>query len=148
VPGEDVSNERGLLLVDLHVSWNTVASRHVPVAERNAGPEDLAQPSTMQLPPPVALGELRALVLGDGPLDLGEQGRVGIIARGLLKKEQRYPEALELLLDQDEVGVLSGKTVGAEHEDRVEASGLRPVPKPVETRAGEDRSADPLIRQT
>jgi hypothetical protein len=87
VPVKDPVNDRCLLFVDLHVGRNTVATGNVAISERHSRPEDLSLSRTVELAPPVPLGELGALVLRHGSLNLRQQGRLRIVAGGLLDKQ-------------------------------------------------------------
>jgi hypothetical protein len=102
-------------------------------------------PGPKELAAPVALGDLHPLVLRDRPLDLDEETGVGILARRLLQEDDPNVEALELLEDEDLIGVLTSQTIGAEDQHHLERPGLRPIPEAIEAGAIQPGAAVAVI---
>ena len=107
---------------------------------------DLALAGAVELPAPVALGDLRSLVLGDHALHLHQQRRLRVLAvRRPLEEPHTDPEPRKLLDDQHLVGIDARKPVGGETEDRVEHAGLGRVPQTVQRRAIQPRAGVPVV---
>ena len=136
VPREDLANHFGLRVIEDQVSRRRVAAGDAAVAVGDRVPENLPLPRTIQLPAPIALCDLGPLVLCNRPLDLQQQDRIRIIRRRRVEKDHRNAQFLELLEDQDLVGILAGQAVGVVYQHGLERASLRPVPQPVELRAG------------
>ena len=99
VAAEDLAHHRRLGLVDLEERVGVLGALDVPVAVRGAGHDrDRAASGTVKLAAAAALSDLRALVLGDHPLELAEQLILrGAGPLGLLGEDHLDPGALELL---------------------------------------------------
>jgi hypothetical protein len=136
VPREDLAHHFGLRVVDHQVSRRRVAAGDAAVAVGDRVPENLPLARTVELPAPIALCDLGPLVLRNRPLDLQHQDRIRIIRRRRVEKDHRNAQPLELLEDQDLVGVLAGQAVGVVYQHGLEPASLRPVAQPVELRAG------------
>ena len=90
----------------------------------------------MQLPAATPLGDLRALVLGDHPLELAQQLVLrGARSLGLLGEHDLDPAARELLQQQHLVGVAAREPVRRMTQHDLEAPVERPVAKPLQRRA-------------
>ncbi len=145
VPHEDLPDEGRLLLVHHHVGGHSVSSRDPAVAERNGGPEDLALTRSMELAPTIAFRDPDTFVLRHGPLDLDEERGVRIVRRWLMQEDHLDFEAIELLEDEHEIGVLAGEPVRSMDEHGIEGPGESAVPDPVQPRAGQRGSAHAFI---
>jgi hypothetical protein len=120
VPPKDLTDHGGLLLVDsdLAVASVSLGGSLVPVGELARG--QLSHPGTVQAASARTLHDLGPFVLRDGALDLEEELVVGRVGDGSLTEVDVNARALQLLDEQDLVGVLSGKPVGAEHHHDIE----------------------------
>ena len=110
---EDPPHDSGLFLEDFEVGGDLGAAGDSPVAVGCLPGDDLANPGPPQLAPPVALGNLGFLVLGDHSLDLGEQACLGVVVveSGRVGEGHLCPEPGKLIEYQYLVGVGPGQTV-------------------------------------
>ena len=100
----------------------------------------------MQLPAAAALRDLRALVLGNHPLELAQQlvlRRAG--PHGLLEKHDLDPAAREFFQQQHLVGVAAREPVRRKTEHHLEATLERPVAEPLQRRALQARAREPVV---
>lgn len=70
VPAKDFSHHLGFGVMDYQMCGNIILSRHVVVAVRRAGPENLSLASAVKLAATIALGQFRALIFRYRALDL------------------------------------------------------------------------------
>jgi len=119
----------------------------VTVAEGRPGQHGLrALVGTVRLAAPRALGDLRALVLGDHSLELAQQLVLrGPRALGLLGEDDLDAGARELLQQQHLVGVAARQAIGRVAEQNVEAAVGGAVAQPLKRRPGQRRAGEPLI---
>ena len=134
---EDLPDDRRFELVDLEERVGVLGLLDIPVAVGRVGEHrHRAGSRAMQLPATAPLGDLRALVLGDHPLELAQQ----LVLRrarplGLLGEHDLDPAARELLEQQHLVGVAAREPVRRMTQHHLEAPLERPVAKPLERRA-------------
>ena len=89
---EDAPDHLRFGLVDLKVRGASRPAGHPPVAVGRLPADDLADTRAPQLATPVALGDLGTLVLGDHPLDLGEQPDLRVVIQGRgIHEPHRHP---------------------------------------------------------
>ena len=119
----------------------------VPVAIGSAGHHRLRPAAcTVRLPAAGALTDLRALVLGDHPLELAQQLVLGRAAPlGLLREAHRHAHARELLQQQHLVGVAAREPIGRVAEQHLERSLRRAVAQPLQRWALQARPREPLV---
>ena len=136
------AHDLGFGLVDLKPGWCVRGARHAPVAVGDLPEDGLAGADPVELPAPVALGDLRPLVLGDHALHLGQQPRLGVIVdRGSVGEVHLAAEPVELVEHEHLVGVGAREPVRGQAPDRVDRAGLgcvaqRVQPGAVQPRAG------------
>src|SRR5213078_1547404 len=82
VVGEDASHDGGFGFEDHQAGRAGAVAGQPVVAVRGLPGDDLAGPGTEQLAAPVPFGDLRAFVLGDDALDLGEQPGLRVVVEG------------------------------------------------------------------
>jgi len=92
------------------------------------------------------LGDLRALVLGDHPLELAQQ----LVLRGagslrLLGEHHLDPAARELLQQQHLVGVAAREAVRRVTQHDLEAPVKRPIAELLERRPLQTRAREPVV---
>jgi hypothetical protein len=145
VAREDLSDEGSLLLVHHHVGGHPVSSRDPAVTEGNGGPEDLALTRAMELAATIAFRDPDAFIFGHGSLDLDEECGVRIVPGRLVQEDHLDPEAIELLEDEHEVGVLAGEPIRSMDEHGIEGPGESAVPDPVQPRTGQRGSTHAFI---
>ena len=147
VAAEDLPDGRRFELVDLVERVGVLGFLDIPVAVGRVGEHrDRACPRAVQLPAAAALGDLRALVLGDHPLELAQQ----LILRraralGLLREYDLDPAARELFDQQHLVGVSTRKTVRRMTQHDLEAPIEGTVAKALQRRALQARAREPVI---
>jgi hypothetical protein len=107
MPAKDLPHHLGFGVMDDQVSSNVTVPRHMVVAVRHAGPENLSLSSSVKLAATIALGQFRALIFRYRTLDLNQKRGLWILWRWLLEKHHRRTKALELFEDKDQVGVLA-----------------------------------------
>ena len=85
---------------------------HAPVAIGDLAGQHFAGAGAIELAPPLPLGELRFFVLGNYPLHLHEQARLGVVVDGgRVGEADGDAEAGELVEDQHLVGEGPGQAV-------------------------------------
>jgi hypothetical protein len=106
VAREHLANDLRLELVDLPVRIAMLGLLDVSVSVRRAGHHRLRTATgAVRLPAPGALGDLRALVLGDHPLELAQQLVLGrAAALRLLRETHLNADARKLFEQQHLVG--------------------------------------------
>ena len=135
VPGEDLPHHLGFGLRNLQVRGHAIAAGNAPIPIGHLSRDNLSLPGAEELAAPIALDDLHPLVLRDRPLDLHEQPRMGVVTgRGLEEEDPDVP-ALELLEDEDLIGVLAGEPIGAEDHHGLEGAGFRPIAELIQPRA-------------
>jgi hypothetical protein len=88
------------------------------------------------LPATTALEDLRSLVLGDDPLDLQEQVAFGRVPERMVQEDQLHARTVELLHEQDLVGVATGQSIRRVNIQAIQATSSSNVPEPLERRPG------------
>src|SRR6516162_5396234 len=141
-PRENLLDDAGLLGDDLVAGLPApVLLGDVPVSERRVRQDaDRAAAGGMALPAAAALEDLRPLVLGDHALDLQEQLLLGGAARRMVEEDDLDPAAVQLVDQEDLVGVPPGEAVGGEDVEPVQGAGGRLVPRPLQ-RWSDERAA-------
>ena len=137
----------GLGVIDDQVARHGVASRHVAVAVGRLGAEQVAVAGLLELAAAEALGEHRALVLGDGALDLQQQLVARVLGDGTVEEGDLDAGAAELLEQQHLVGVAARQAVGREHRDDLDGGVAHRVAQAVEARAIEPRAAVAVVAE-
>jgi hypothetical protein len=90
-----VADDLSLARLDHDVRRRVMPSRQIAVPITMIGPRHIfAAAGFLQPSPPGALENLRALILGDHPLHLGEQFTLGRVPKGVVQKEKLYLELL------------------------------------------------------
>ena len=129
---EDSPDHDRFRLVDLEASWAVSGAGHDPVAIGRLPGNDLAGPGAVELAPPVALGDLGPLVLGDHTLDLGEETSLRVVQRRSIDEEDPHPEAFQFVEDHHLIGVSPGEAVGRQAPHRFDEPRLSGVPQGVQ----------------
>src|SRR5215208_504798 len=147
VAGEHVAHDLRLELVDFPVRITMLCFLDVSVSVRRGGQHGLrAAARAVQLPAAGALADLRALVLGDHPLELAQQLVLGrAAALGLLGEADLDAGALELFEQQHLVGVAAREAVGRVTEQHLEAALGGAVAQTLERRPGQRRTGEPFV---
>src|SRR5712691_779273 len=149
VAAEDLAHDRRLALVDLVEGLVQLALSPVAVAVGRTGEHRLrAQARPVQLAAAGALGDLRALVLGNHPLELAQKlilGRAGALR--LLREADADTGAVELLEQQHLVGVAAREPVGRVAEHELEAALRGAVAQPLQRRPRQRRSGDAVVAE-
>ena len=100
----------------------------------------------MQLPAAGALPDLRALVLGDHPLELAQQLVLWRRAPlGLLREAHLHADALELFEQQHLVGVAAREPIRRVAQQHLERALRGAVAQPLKRRARQRRAGEPLV---
>jgi hypothetical protein len=99
------------LFVDHEMRPTFCCPWHSPIAVGDLPAEHLADPCSVELAPPVALGDLGPFVLADHALDLGEQPGLGIVEVGRVDESDEHAAARQLVEDHDLQGVDTGEAV-------------------------------------
>ena len=146
-PRVQPAHHLGLGVIDDQVARHGVASRHVAVAVGRLGAEQVAVAGLLELAAAEALGEHRALVLGDGALDLQQQLVARVLGDGTVEEGDLDAGAAELLEQQHLVGVAARQAVGREHRDDLDRGVARRVAQAVEARAIEPRAAVAVVAE-
>ena len=94
-----------------------------------------------------ALAQERALVFGDGALDLKQELVTGIVGDAVVEEGHLAAGATELLQDQSLIGVLARQPVGCQHGDDVDLGIADGVAQGVEPRTIEPRAAIALVAE-
>jgi hypothetical protein len=109
---EDPPHDGGLGFEHLEPSRVVRVAGLTAVAVGGAPGQHLPGPGAEQLPAPIPFGDLRPLVLGDHPLDLGEQlGLRVVIQRRGVGEPHPDPVAGQLVEHDDLVGVDAGESI-------------------------------------
>jgi hypothetical protein len=144
---EDLAHDRRLELVDLKERVSVLSPPDVPVAiGRVTENRHRARPGAVQLSAAAALSDLRALILGDHPLELAQQlilGRAGPLR--LLREHDLDPGARELLEQQHLVRIAAREPVRRMTQHHLEAPIERPIAKPLQRRAVQVRTREPVV---
>ena len=119
-PAVEQAHEFGLRLIDDELAGGAVMARQVAVTVGCAGTDELPGPRLLELAAPEPLAEQRALVLGDGALDLEQELVARIVGDGTVEELDRAPHPAELLQQEHLIGVAPGQTVGGENADDVD----------------------------
>src|SRR4051794_35032952 len=146
-PRVELAHHVGLGLVDDQAGRDGLASGLVPVAGGRLCARDVPVARFLELAAPEALGQDRALVLGDGALDLQQELVVRVVGDRALQERDLAAGAAELLQEQDLVGVLAGQAVGAEHGDDVDGGVADRVAQAVQARPVEAGAAVTLVAE-
>src|SRR5262249_60071248 len=88
---EEASDHRRLRLIDLEPGRALMTTPHPAVAVGHQPKGDLTGPGTVQLPPPVALGDLGAFVLGDDALHLMQEPGLRVVKRRRVEEGDLHP---------------------------------------------------------
>ena len=100
----------------------------------------------VELAAPVALGDLRPLILGDHSLHLHQQRRLRVLAvRRSFEEPHAHAEPCKLFDDQHLVGVDAREPVSGQADDPVEHTRLGGIPQPVKRRAVQPRAGVAVI---
>src|SRR6185437_12953027 len=119
---------------------------HVEVAVRRARHRvDCTLSRPVQLATTTALGDLRALVLGDHALDLHQERVFRGVRRGPLEKDDGGPVLRELLQQQHLVRVAPGESIGVVHVDGVDRTLRDPIAQSLERGANQRRTAEAVV---
>jgi hypothetical protein len=122
-------------------------ARQVAVAVGRAGTDELPGPRLLELAAPEAFTEQRALVLGDGALDLKQELVARIVGDGAVEELDRAPHPAELLQQEHLVGVAPGQPVGSENGDDIDLAVAHRVAQGVQAGSVEARAAVSLIEE-
>jgi len=96
-PAIHPAHQFGLLLVDDDAAGHGVTARHVAVAISGAAGDVMAVARLLQLAAAEPLAKHRALILGDGALDLQQELVVGVVGDRVLQEHHLGACATELL---------------------------------------------------
>ena len=146
-PAVEHAHDLGLGLVDDQPAGDPVAARQVAVAVGGVHADELAGAGLLQLAAAEPLAQQRALVLGDGALDLQQELVAGVVRDGAAEERDRAAGAAELLQEQDLVGVLAGQAVGGEHGDDLDLAVAHGVAQRVQAGPVEARAAVALVAE-
>ena len=144
---EHIAHDLRLGFVDLPEALHVIGLLDVPVAVGRARHHRLgAAPGAVQLPAAGALGDLRALILGDHPLELAQQLILrGAAPLGLLGEHDLHPGAGELLEQQHLVGIAAREPIGRVAQQHLERSLRGAIAQPLQRRALKHRAGEPFI---
>src|SRR3954471_5721817 len=146
-PHEQAAHHLSLGIIDDQMAWHGVTSWHVAVAVGRLGAEQVAVPGLLELAAAEALGEYRALVLGNGTLNLQQQLVARVLGDGTVEEGDLDAGPTELLEQQDLVGVAARQAVGREHRDDLDGGVAPRIAQAVEARAIEPRAAIALVAE-
>ena len=133
---EDPAHGLGLGLVDLDPRPPALGIDDAAVPVGGLPERDLAGAGAVQLAAAVAFGDLGFLVLGDHALHLDQQRRLRIVAgRRAFQEPDGDSETLELLEDQNLVGVGPCEAINAQAHHPVEHARLGGIAQTVKRRA-------------
>jgi hypothetical protein len=134
----DAPYHRGFRLVDLQPGRGVSASWHPAVAVGRFPGHHLAGSGPEQSAPPIAFGDLAALVLGNDALHLGEQPGLRVVGEGGCVAEQHpNPELGELVEDETLVGVGAGQPVRGQAPHGLEGAGFGLIAQQVQAGPGQ-----------
>ena len=147
VAREHLAHDLGLDRVDLPETLAVLGLFQIPVAVGSAREHRLvAGAGAVQLPASGSLADLRALVLGDHPLELAQQLILGTRAPlGLLREAHLHTDASELFEQQHLVGVAAREPVRRVAQQHLERALRRAVAQPLKRRPLKRRAGEPLV---
>ncbi|HXZ85563.1 MAG TPA: hypothetical protein VEI82_08745, partial [Myxococcota bacterium] len=144
---EDLAHDPRLGLVDLQERVGMLGLLDIPVAVGGAGQHrHRARPRAVQRPAPGALGDLRALILADHPLELAQQlvlRRAGTLR--LLREDHLHPDASKLLEQQHLIGIATREAIGCMAQQHLERPLRRPIAQPLQSRPDQRRARESLV---
>src|SRR3954452_1755389 len=124
-----------------------VAARQAAAAVGGVHADELPGAGLLQLAAAEPLAQQRALVLGDGALDLRQELVAGVVGDGAAEERDRAAGAAELLQEQDLVGVLAGQAVGREDAHDLDLAVAHGVAQRVQAGPVEARAAVALVAE-
>jgi len=130
---EDPADDRGFGFEHLQPGRAVCVAGPAAVAVGGAPGQHLSGAGAEQLPAPVPLGDLRPLVLGDHPLDLGEQlGLWVVVERWGVGEPDADPVAGQFVEHDDLVGVDAGESIRGQAPHPLDQPGLGGVAQRVQ----------------
>jgi hypothetical protein len=144
-PSVDLPYDLRLLVFDHDLLGGGVGLGDISIAVGGHSPID---PPLFGRPDPAASGALLdegPLVLGEDALDLEQHLLLGRLAEGVVEEDDLAAGALELLADDDLVGVLPGQAVRRVDQDLVEGTFGGKISQAVQRRAIQSCTAKTLV---
>ena len=146
-PAVEGAHHLGLALVHHEVTGHGVLARHVAVAVGGTAALVVAIACPLQLAAAEALAEDGALVFSDGTLDLQQKLIVGVVRDRVLQERHLDARAVELLQQQDLIGVSARQPVGGQHGDDPDGAVVHGVAQRVEAGPVEPAAAVALVTE-
>jgi hypothetical protein len=136
---EDALDHRRFRFVDLEAGRPFRRAGDNPIAVGSFPGNNLTSSGAVELAPPVALGDLGPLVLGDDPLHLRQQPGLRVIERRRIDEEDTDAEAFQFVEDHHLIGVGPGQAIGGKAPHRLDEASLGRVPQGVQPRTVQAR---------
>ena len=111
------------------------------------GADELPGTRLLELAAPETFAEQRALILGDGALDLKQELVTRIVGDGTSEELDRTSRSAEFFQQEHLVGVAPSQPVGGQNGDNIDFSVAHRVAQSVQARPVETRSAVSLIAE-
>ena len=148
VHGEQLGNDGGLSRVDRDAAWIARPIRVRAIAVRGADPRQQRAGAQLGEPPaPHALGDQRALVLGDGAADLQQQMIVRVVAHRAVEELGGAAGLRPLLEEHHLVDVVAREPVGRGDQHAVDLAAPHGIAQAVEPRARQHGTAIAVVAE-
>ena len=146
--GEDAADHRGFRFEDFQPGRASRVAGEPAVAVGNAPGQHLTGAGAEQFAAPIPLGDLRAFVFGDDPLDLGEELGLRVVIEGGGVGEAHVDAVPGQFVEHDHlVGVHAGEPVRGQAPDTVEQTCFGGVAQRVQAGPVQSGAGMPVVAE-